>query len=138
MSDSLLESSRGKPKCIAIIICNEIIEDKQTSNKTLVSLFNSILVQAIPGSHARMFLLASFADGEGEWPISISIRSPQGKELLRAENVSVFSDPTAVMDIVIEVRGLPLESEGAYFVDVAVDNSVLAYRRFTVNMANSA
>ena len=135
MSDNLLDSSRGKPKCISIIICNEIIEDKMTSNKTLVSLFNSIHMQSAPGSHPRMFLMASFADGEGHWPISVSIRSPHGKELLRAEHVSVFVDPTAVLDIVMEVRGLPLESEGAYFVDVAVDNSVVAYRRFTVNIS---
>ena len=56
---------REKPTCIAIIICNEVIEDKRTNNKTLVSLFNGISTPSLPAAHPRLFVMASFTSGSG-------------------------------------------------------------------------
>jgi len=43
--------------CLAIIICNEVIEDKRTNNKTLVGLFSRIGTKAVPCVHPRMFVM---------------------------------------------------------------------------------
>ncbi len=132
--DNLLEEARGKPSCISIIICNEVIEDKRTNNKTLVSLFNNISVNELPCTHPRLFLMASFANGEGQWPFSVSLRAPGGKVLLANSGMLMLSDPHTVLDVVMEVRNLEIEEEGTYFVDVAVEESVVAYRRFVVRI----
>src|SRR4029450_1227465 len=79
MSDVGIE----KPFCIAIIICNEVIEDKATSNKTLVSIFNTIGTPGLPCQHPRMFVMASFTDGRGRWPISFRITGPSGATLMQ-------------------------------------------------------
>ncbi len=125
--------SADAPVCVAIVICNEIIEDKRTSNKTLVSLFNSLGVSALPAAHPRLFLLVSLTNLRDELPVSFSVRSHSGHEILRVEGAaSSGGDPLAVVDLVLEVLGLTVHEEGVHFVDVLSGDSLLGSRRFTV------
>ena len=39
--------------CVSLIVCNEVIEDKRSGNKTLVGLFNGIMTPRLPASHPR-------------------------------------------------------------------------------------
>ncbi len=123
---------REPPLCIAIVICDMVIEDKRTHNKTLVNLFNSIITRQLPCTHPRMFIMASLTNGIGHWPITFCIRGPSGKEILRTQGDVNFSDPLEVVDVVVEVCWLPLEEEGTHFVDVLTDLTPLAERRFNV------
>jgi hypothetical protein len=120
------------PVCVAIVVCNEVIEDKWTNNKTLVGLFNSIAAPSLPTSHPRMFLMVSLTDGRGEWPVVIRVEGPSGAELFKAEGSIRFDDPLAVHDLVVEVRGLPLPEAGEYHVGLVCGGRPLASRRFTV------
>ena len=122
-----------KPRCIAIVICNEIIEDKRTNSKTLVSLFNQIYVHALPATHPRMFIFGSFSEGRGEWPIGFRISDPEDKEIMKVEGQAKFIDPLGVLDIVFEVRGLPIKRDGAHFVDVVIGGKQEVGRRFNVS-----
>ena len=125
--------SSDAPLCVAIVLCNEIIEDKRTSNKTLVGLFNSVGVSALPATHPRLFLLASLTNLREDLPVSLSVRSHTGRELLRVEGaVSSGGDPLAVVDLVLEVLGLTVQEEGVHFVDVLSGDVLLGSRRFTV------
>ena len=125
--------SSDRPVCVAIVICNEIIEDKRTSNKTLVSLFNSINVAALPAMHPRLFLMVSLTNLREEIPVSFVIKSPSEKELMRMDGrVSGGGDPLAVIDLVVEVLGLTVGEEGVHFVDVVSGDTLLGSRRFTV------
>jgi hypothetical protein len=132
MSESLGPLGREAPICVAIVICNEVIEDKWTNNKTLVGLFNNIAAAELPANHARMFLMVSLTDGRGEWPVNITIDSPSGNEIFKAEGQMRFDDPIAVHDLVVEVRGLPLPEAGEYRVELLCGGRPLASRRFTV------
>jgi hypothetical protein len=133
-SDRSSDLSSDRPVCVAIVICNEIIEDKRTSNKTLVSLFNSVGVQALPATHPRLFLMASLTNLREQLPVSFSIKSPSGWEILRVNGAaSSGGDPLAVIDLVVEVLGLTIGEEGVHFVDVLTGDALLGSRRFTVN-----
>jgi len=126
--------SSDQSVCVAIVICNEIIEDKRTSNKTLVSLFNSIGVPALPATHPRLFLMASLTNLREDLPVSFSIKEPSGREILRVNGtVGSGGDPLAVVDLVVEVLGLPIGEVGVHFVDVLTGDALLGSRRFTVN-----
>ena len=128
--------SSDQPVCVAIVICNEIIEDKRTSNKTLVSLFNSVGVPALPATHPRLFLMASLTNLREELPVTFSIKGPSGREILRVNGAaSSGGDPLAVIDLVVEVLGLPIGEEGVHFVDVLTGDALLGSRRFTVQPA---
>lgn len=125
---------REKPICVALIICNEIIEDRRTGNKTLVGLFNSILAPSLPANHARLFLLASLTSGTGSWNFAFRVTSPSGQEVMRMGDVVRFEDPLLVHDLVIEVRNLPLTEADVYFVDLLLNDAHIAHRRFTVQI----
>ena len=123
---------RETPTCVAIIICNEVIEDKWTNNKTLVGLFNSIGAPSLPANHPRMFIMASLTDGRGEWPFALTIESPSGQPLFKAEGQIRFDNPLVVHDVVVEVRGLPIPEAGEYRVELLCGQRLLTSRRFSV------
>ena len=125
---------KEKPTCIAIVICNEVIEDKRTNNKTLVGIFNRIQTPQLPALHFRMFIMASLTNGIGNWPITFRISDPSGKEILKLTGEGNFADPLAVLDIVVEVRGMQITKEGVHFVDLCVGDGYdqMAQRRFFV------
>jgi hypothetical protein len=132
MSQSSSGAPYGTPTCVSVIICNEIIEDKRTNNKTLVSLFNSIVVPKLPATHNRLFIMASFTEGIGTWPISFIVRSPSNASVLRFDAEASFPDPLLVTDISVEVLGMTLQEAGVYFVDIMTGANLLGNRRFTV------
>ena len=119
---------------MAIVICNEIIEDKRSNNKTLVGLFNGIRTQQLPSAHPRMFVMASFTSGLGRWPVKFRIVDPSNNEIVRMEGEENFENLLEVRDLVFELLGLPLSEEGTYVVDVIVGGTPVAERRFAVQL----
>ncbi len=125
-------NERELPKCVSIVICNEVIEDKRTNNKSLIGLFNSIHVAQSPTSHPRMFVFASLMGGSGKWPVTLVIRDTELAEIARIDGEVIFNSPLDVLDIVIELNMLPLPQLGTYFVDLQTGSEILGGRRFTV------
>jgi hypothetical protein len=97
-----------------------------------VSLFNSICAASLPATHPRMFIMAQFTDGTGEWPVSFRISGPENNEIARLEGTAKLDDPLSVMVIVFDLHGLPLQEYGVHFVDVYIAGEHAAGRRFTV------
>ncbi len=126
------EYARERPICIAVVICNEVIEDKATSNKTLVSIFNTIGTPGLPCHHPRMFVMASLTDGRGRWPIAFVITGPSGEQLMKVNGDAQFSNPLDVVDLVLQVRGLELHEPGEHMVDIVVGDERIGSRRFHV------
>jgi hypothetical protein len=132
-----MSALQGLPRCVAIIICNEVIEDKRTNNKTLVGLFNQISTAKLPSVHPRMFVLVSLTDLTGKAPVTIRISSPN-KVVAEFPGELESADPRAVTDIVLELRGVPLEEAGAYRIDVLVNQISIADRYFSVLLQPAA
>ena len=122
------------PRCVAIVICNDVIEDKRSSNKTLVGLFNQIMVQHLPTKHQRFFLFLCLAEFAGRAELTIGINSPS-RELLRLSGAINSTDYNATADLVVELQGLPLEEPGRHRIDVQVDGVSIADRSFIVSLA---
>lgn len=121
-----------RPICIAIVICNEVIEDKLTSNKTLVSIFNTIGTPGLPCQHPRMFVMASLTDGRGRWPIAFRVTDPEGATIMQVDGEAQFSNPLDVVDLVLQVRGLEIVHEGEHRVEVFIGGEPRGARRFSV------
>lgn len=121
-----------KPVCVALILCNEVIEDKATNNKTLVGLFNTIGVQSLPAQHPKMSVLVALTNVVGTLPLTVSFRSPEEREILKFEGQIESRDPLAVNDVVLQLNGFPLEETGTHRLDVFVGSEHLVGRRFSV------
>ena len=127
------EERATSPHCVSIVICDNVIEDKATNNKTLVSLFNQILVHALPTKYARMFVVASLTDGRGKCPITLRVvHLSSAREIARVDGELDSQDPLEVLDLVVEFRGLPFFEEGTYVAEVLSESAILGQRRFSV------
>ncbi len=128
---------RDRPKCVALLICNEIIEDIRSRSKTLVSLFNTIVMPSLPAHHPRMFILGQFVGSVGTWPVVFRVLDPDLQQIFGVEGQAKITDPLGVLDIVFDVQMLPLQKEGVYFLEVIIDGHPDAERRFNVQLAGN-
>jgi hypothetical protein len=122
------------PVCLAINICNEVIVDARTNNKSLISCFNGIVTQQLPAMHPRMFIMVSVTNVFQNADITISARDPQYNEVMQFKAHISASDPFAVHDLIVEVHNLQLPLPGTYFVDVIYNETLLSERRFIVQL----
>jgi len=120
------------PVCVAIVLCNDCIEDKRTNNKSLIGLFNAIHVQTVPALHPRMVVLASITNSSTSLSMRLIIRSPSGQEVAQIDAQFPALDPLATYDIVFEFNGVLIQEPGTYHVDLICDGSYLGGRRFDV------
>ncbi len=124
----------GRPQCISIIICDEVIDDRRTGKITLVGLFANIGMLRLPAPCPRMVVVASFAEAMGAWPLGMSVRCPSGKELTRLDDVIWFDDVSRVINLEFTLSGSLLTEAGRYFVDVIVDGTLVVSRSFYVHL----
>jgi hypothetical protein len=124
--------TNNEPVCVAVILCNDVIEDKRTSNKSLIGIFNAIAAPQLPVTHPRMNVMASITNASGELPVTLVIRAPSGRDVMRVEGSVPMQDPLAVMDVVFELNGVPIEELGTYMVDILSGAHYLGGRRFQV------
>lgn len=134
MPDNPLAPGNEAPICLAINICNEVIVDARTNNKSLISCFNGIVSQSLPAMHPRMFIMASLTNVFANSEILISARDPNYAEIMQFRAQIAASDPLAVHDLIVEVHNLQLPLAGTYFVDVIYNEKLLAERRFIVQI----
>ena len=121
-----------KPICTAIVICDMVIEDKMTNNKTLVGLFNAITASELPIVFHRFFIFVTLTNTRGEIPVSFTISDPESQTVFKMEATIESIGPLAVIDLVVEVRDLPLQKAGVYMVDIQSCGEHLGNRRFHV------
>ncbi len=123
------------PTCLAILLCDYVIEDKATNNKSLIGIFNRIHASAFPCQHARLVIFLSLTDGRGRTPVEVFIENADDRtETFKAEGSVDFKDPRQVVDLVFDLRGVKFDKPGAYFAGVrTAKGRTLAERRFNVD-----
>jgi hypothetical protein len=135
----LTKTHHVKPECLALVLCDSVVEDVRTRNKSLINMFNGILTPSVPVRHDRMCAYAAFGGGRGQVPIALRLCRDAEYEvdLLRLGGTVEFppNDPQAVVDLVFEVRGFVFPQLGGYTFELRCDDQILAMRRFTVSKA---
>ena len=134
MSDYILQSANGRPTCIALDICHCIIDDVNTGHKTLVGVFHSIVVAVVPTIYPQLCVMATLGEGKGHLAVTLSLRAPSGAELRRVPNNAELAGPENVVELVFCLRSIPILESGPYFVDLLLDDALLASRRFHVHL----
>lgn len=125
------------PLCLALVICNDVLEDRRSGNKSLIGLFNTIHTRGLPATHPRCYVYLSLTGFKGNLPLSIEVHSQQ-HEIARMDGQVSAEDAGAVADVVIELEGLPLPEEGEYRVVVSARGEPLAARSFSVELLEGA
>jgi hypothetical protein len=130
------------PQCLALVLCDAVIEDMRSRNKSLINMFNGILSNQVPVRHDKMCAFAAFTGGRGPVPIALRLcyDLDYEKDLLRLGGVVDFpvDNPQAVVDLVFEVHGFVFPKFGQYTFEVICDDVPIMARRFTISAKSSA
>lgn len=130
-----------QPQCLALVLCDTVIEDARTRNKTLVNMFNGLLTPTVPVRQDRMVAFVALTGGRGTVPMALRLcfDKEYERDLLRLPAQVEFPRevPHAVVDLVFEIRGFMFPHFGNYTFEVRCEEVPLLMRRFTVSAPSS-
>lgn len=114
------------------VVCDHALID-QAGKLSVIGIFERIWVERFPAVHPRLHLVLRLKGRRtevGEHPIVITLRSPEGREVLRGDgNVQIGEPPAGVTEVeagAVLAFDVPLESGGTYTFDITVDGELKA------------
>jgi hypothetical protein len=126
-------SNLSKPMGIALIVCDEIIEDRHTGKKTLVGLFSRIHAKAFPAVHPKMNLFISFDNAKGHYHSAIRIIREKTSEIIaEAKGEITVKSPIDVTEMNIAFINLKFPETGVYNIEFYCEDELVLQRRFVV------
>ncbi|AIE86346.1 hypothetical protein OP10G_2978 [Fimbriimonas ginsengisoli Gsoil 348] len=117
---------------MATLVCNEVIEDKRSGNKTVVGIFNAIGAAQLPATHPRMSVMASVTNAEREIGVELILRGPEGKDMLNVDAQVPARGPGDVVDLLFELNNITFNEFGDYAFEVVYNGVVIGARKFLV------
>jgi len=125
-----------KPECLALIVCEGVVEDARTHNKCILNTFNSISADDFPSRHDRLAVFMSFTDGRGEMELDVKLILHDGddeKVVVGARGPLVFPEnPLDVVEMTLDLRGIVLPKPGNYALQILADGTLIRQRRIIV------
>lgn len=134
-----MTSNPEKLSCISIIICDEVYRDERTKKQVIIGTFNRITTPSVPCGHARMVVLFSVTNGNGNYHLTLRVEHEQtGHTVAEINGPFKIDDPLAISDISVELRNLVFPNEGKYWVELKADGEILQTRPFIVQKKKMA
>ena len=128
-----MEREKPLPVALAMLLCDYVIEDKQTNKKSLIGLFSNISAKQFPASHYRMNVFIVLCDGHGEYKGELRcVRSDDNKEVSTMRGPVVFPDPNAVLEFNFEMFGVTFPKPGEYIMQFLCDAEIVIQRKLTL------
>ena len=122
--------SKPTPKYLAMLLCDYVIRDADTQNKSVIGVFNSVFAGKFPVRHDRMHVFVSLTDGHGDYKATLRIRPADGEPIFSRDGQRAMKDPLTVADLNFQIRGLMIPEPGRYFVEFLCDGELIVDRRF--------
>ena len=124
------------PTGLAIVVCDQVIEDKLTHKKSLIGIFNNINAVSFPCRHPQVSVFVCLTEGRGQCTARLRIVNDETNETVADVNGSIqFPDIHAVVELVFNIVGLVFPSPGLYAIEFYCDDALVLERRFHVTHA---
>lgn len=127
------------PTCLAFAICDTVIEDALTRNKSLINMFNGILAENVPAIHDKLCVFVALTGARGQVPVRLRLcYDPEyEKDLLAGFGIDHMvqfpaNQPQTVIDMVFVIRLLRFPHFGSYTFEILCEDVPLIARRFSV------
>ena len=123
----------GTPKALAIIICDTIIDDRDTNKKTLVGVFNNISARKIPFKLPELHVFVSLIEGKGDYKARLECRHRDSSTKVFEVQMDIrFDDPNQVAEINFGLQGAVFNQYGIHDFDFYCDDRIIISRRFSI------
>ena len=122
-----------EPKALALIICDEIIDDKRTHKKSLIGIFNSIVANNFPFRHRKMNVFISLTNCYGVHKVILQYSSLRDLIPIAQIHGKIRSkDPNAVIECAFELLEVSFPREGKYVFQVVMNDKPVIERVFNL------
>lgn len=129
-----MSTAQPTPSGIAIVICDQVIEDKLTSKKSLIGIFNNIHAATFPCRHPQLSIFASLTEGRGSYAARLRIANQETDESVADMNGQIeFPDVNTVVELVFNLVGVVFPVPGLYAIEFYCDDALVLERRFHVS-----
>ncbi len=127
-------TDKPSPVGIAIVICDQIIEDKLTGKKSLIGIFNQIATQNFPCRHPQICVFVSLTEGRGQCAARLRIVHDESDHVVAEVKGNIqFPDVHTVVELNFSMVGLVFPEPGVYSIEFYCDEAIILERRFTVS-----
>jgi hypothetical protein len=128
-----MNKARALPIALAMLLCDYVIEDKQTNKKSLIGLFSNISAKQFPASHHRMNVFVVLSDGHGDYRGELRcINADDESQISTMKGPVPFPDPNAVLELNFELFGLTFPNPGDYLMQFLCDDEIVIQRKITL------
>jgi hypothetical protein len=128
-----MEHSPPAPTGLAIVVCDQIIEDKHTHKKSLIGIFNNIASSSFPCRHPQVCVFVSLTEGRGTSTARLRIINEETGQAVADVNGQIqFPDIHSVVELVFNLVGLMFPQPGLYSIEFYCDDTLVLERRFHV------
>ena len=126
-----------KPVAVSLMLCGQVIVDKDTSNPSAIGIFTGIAVDRFPSDPQRFTAFAVLTDAQGSGKIRLAVfRLDQHwlrqEQVFASEHAIRFPDRFAVVNVSLRVRHVRFPAAGTYECVLFVDADEVAHRRVRV------
>ncbi len=127
-------ADKPRPKALAFIICDTVIDDKATNKKSLIGLFSDIYANNFPCSQPIVTVFLSLTEGHGDYECSLScVKDDKSQNnIVQLSGTLRFNNPLSVVEAKFEIRGMLLPEPGIYRFDFLCGDVPVVSRKFKV------
>jgi len=128
--------SKGRkppPKALAMILCDQILTDRDTGKHVIVGTFSKIHAPSLPAVHASTALFLALTDGKGKYRGAVRMTHAEtDRTLFESHGDLVFDNPLQVLEIVMRLPAMRFEERGLHVLQLMVDDALVIERKFNV------
>jgi len=119
--------------CLAMVVCDSIIDDRQTGKKTLVGLFNQIGANSFPVRHQSLAVYCSLTEGQGKHAIQLQcVHAVEDKPIMGIDAELDMADPRAIAEMGFTLNGIVFPEPGPYEFQIICEGELVGRRAFQV------
>jgi hypothetical protein len=121
------------PMGLALLLCDTIIQDKQTNKRSLIGLFDRLYTKKLPCVHPSLAIFVSLTSGRGQYACEIVCRHQETDvNAFSVKGKVAFKDPMQVVDLVFNVQGVCFRNAGEHWLEFRVDEVPVMMRRIFI------
>ena len=121
------------PMGLALLVCDTIIQEKQTNKRSLIGLFARLYPKNLPCVHPSLSIFVSLTSGRGNYACEVVCRHQEtDANALAVKGKVAFKDPMQVVDLVFNVQGVCFRNTGEYWLEFRIDSVPVMMRRIFI------
>ena len=130
-----MEQQQPPPTLLALLVCDQVIQDAMTKKHSLIGLFSRISAKGFPCTHPQLHVFVSLTDGHGRAQGQLRLVRKDAEPaapVLQLAGAIEFPNPLAVIELVFNIGNLTLPAPGRYSFDFYCNDVLLGSRPFEV------